>query len=66
MMLVSTDESIYTLNMNEELWNKIRDHIRSVTNFLNNCDEKYTKIKFNSDDNLLLKNIITLWHDNNC
>ena len=36
----------------EELWNKIRDLIRSITKNLNDYDEKYMKIKFDSDDNL--------------
>ena len=34
---------------------KIRDLIRSITNNSENHDEKYMKIKFNSDDDLLLK-----------
>ena len=38
----------------EELWNKIRDLIRSITKNLNDYDEKYMKIKFDSDDNLPL------------
>ena len=38
----------------EELWSKIRDWIRSVTKNLDDNDEKYMKIKFNSDDELPL------------
>ena len=38
------------MKKNEELWNKIRDIIRS--NNLDSYDEKYVKIKFNSDDDL--------------
>ena len=34
---------------------QIRNLITSVTNDSNNYDEKYMEIKFNSDDNLLLK-----------
>ena len=43
-MLVSTDESKDTLRRFEELWSKIRDLIRSVTNNSGNYDEKYTEI----------------------
>ena len=38
----------------EELWNKIRDSITSITKNSNDFDEKYMKIKFNSDDELPL------------
>ena len=31
---------------------KIKDLIESASNYLNNYDEKYMKIKFNSDDDL--------------
>lgn len=32
----------------------------SITNNEDNCDQKYVKIKFHSDENLTLKNIKTL------
>ena len=35
---------------NEELWSIIRDLIRSVTKNSDDYDEKYLKIKFNSDE----------------
>ena len=38
----------------EDLWIKIRDLIRSITKNSNGYDEKYMKIKFNSDDELPL------------
>ena len=49
----------------EELWNQIRDLIRSISNCLHNCklnnpehfDGKYMKMKFNSDDDLPLKTL---------
>ena len=41
--------------MFEELWNIIRDLIRSISNNSDNYDEKYMKIKFNSDNELPLK-----------
>ena len=44
-MLVSTDESKDILKTCEELWNKISNLIRSITNNSDNYDKKYTKIK---------------------
>ena len=41
-----------------ELWIKIRDLIRSITKKSDNYDEKYMKIKFNSDDELPLNKAI--------
>ena len=52
MTQVPTDERKNTLKKFEELWNKIRDLIRSVTNNSDYYDKKYIKIKFNSDDDL--------------
>ena len=50
MMLVPTNESKEKKKY-EELWIKIRDLIRSITKNLYDYDEKYMKIKFDSDDN---------------
>ena len=36
----------------EELWSKIRDLVRSISKNSGGYDEKYMKIKFNSDDKL--------------
>ena len=44
----------------EELWSKIRDLIRSKAKKLDDYDEKYMKIKFNSDDELLLNKTIEI------
>ena len=41
---------VKTLKTYGKLWNRIIDLIRSKTNNSNNYDEKYMKIKFNSDD----------------
>ena len=57
LTLVPTNES---KKKYEELWNKIRDLIRSITKNLIDYDEKYIKIKFDSDDNLPLKKTIKL------
>ena len=37
-----------------ELWNKVTDLTRSITNNSDNHNIKYMKIKFNSDDDLPL------------
>ena len=54
LTLVLTDESKYTLKKYEELWNKIRDLIRSITNNSDNYSKNNMKIKLNSDDDLPL------------
>ena len=55
MRLVDTDESKAGLRKYEELWKKIKSLIRSINSNSDDYDKKYIKIKFNSDDNLLLK-----------
>ena len=47
----------------EEMWSKSKDLIRSRTNNSDDYDEKYTKIKFNSDDDLPLNKI---QYDSSC
>ena len=42
------------------MWSKIRDLIRSITKKSDNYDEKYIKIKFNSDDELPLNKTIEI------
>ena len=42
----------------EELWRKIKDLISSVTKDSDEYEEKYVKIKFNSDDELPLNKMI--------
>ena len=59
-MVVSTDKSKDTLKMYTELWYKIKDLIKSITNASGDYDEKYMKIKFNSDENLPLNKILKL------
>ena len=48
--LVPTNESKEIIIKYENLWSKIRDLIRSITKNSDNYDEKYMKIKFNSND----------------
>ena len=59
LMPVPTSESEEKNKKYEELWSKIRDLIRSITKSSDDYDEKYMKIKFNSDDELPLNK-----HDN--
>ena len=55
LMLFPTDDSNYTLEKYEKMWTKIKDRITSKTNNSDNYDKKYTKIKFNSEDDLELR-----------
>ena len=54
LTLVCTNESEEKTKKCEELWIKIRDLIWSITKNSNDYDEKYMKIKFNSDNELPL------------
>ena len=54
LTLVAADESKGLLKKYKKLWNKIRDLIRSVSNNSDEYHKKYTKIKFNSVDDLPL------------
>ena len=44
----------------EELWCKIKDLIGSISISWDNYGEKYMKIKFNSDDELLVNKMIKI------
>ena len=57
MTLVSTNESKEIIKKYEELWSKIRDLIRSISKYSDDCEEKYMKIVFDSDDLPLNKRI---------
>ena len=74
LKLVPTIESKQKIKKHEELGSRIRDSIRSRTKNWDDYDEKYMKIKFNSDDELPLnKKIVVLsmivvravFHENN-
>ena len=54
MPIVPTDENKDTLKIYGELSSKIRDLLISKTDNSDDYDEKYMKIKFNSDDDLPL------------
>ena len=60
LTLVPTNESKEIIKKYEELWSKIRDLIRSITKNSDDYDEKYMKIKFNSDDELPLNKMIEI------
>ena len=62
LMLVPTNESKEKIKKYEELWIKIGDLIRSITksSYGYEYDEKYMKIKFNSDDELSLNKTIEI------
>ena len=52
---------VKTYNKYEEMWSKIRDLIRSITNNSDDdYDEKYKKSKFNSDKDLPLNKMLLL------
>ena len=56
LTLFLTDESRDRLKIYEKLWSKINDFIvRSTNNNSDDYDEKCTKIKFSSSDDLPLK-----------
>ena len=59
-MLVPNNEGKEKIKKYEELWSKIRDLIRSITKNLDDYDEKYMQIKFNSDDELPLNKMIEI------
>ena len=60
MILVPSNESKETLKQYEELWNKIKDLIRSITSNSDDYHEKYMKIKFDLDENVPLKKTVKL------
>ena len=53
-IVVPINESKEIIKKYEELWSKIRDLIRLKTKNPDDYDEKYMKIKFNSEDELPL------------
>ena len=60
LLLVPTNESKEKIKKYQELWSKIRDLARSITKNSDDYDEKYMKIKFNSDDKLPLNKTIKI------
>ena len=60
LMLVPTNESKEKVKKYEELLIEIRDLIRLIIKNSDDFDEKYMKIKFNSDNELSLNNKIEI------
>ena len=60
LTLVPTNKNKDKLKKYTELWDKIKDLIRLITNTSGDYDEKYMKIKFNSDNNVSLNKILKL------
>ena len=60
LRLGPTNESKEKLKKYEDLWIKVRDLIRSITKNSDDYDEKYIKIKFDSDDELPLNKMIEI------
>ena len=58
--LVSTDKNKKLLIKYTELWDKIKNLIQCNSIKVGKCEEDFTKIKFNSDDNLPLNKILKL------
>ena len=59
-LLVSTNDSKEKTKKYEELWSESRHLIRSLTKSSGNYDEKYMKIKFNSNYELPLNKPIEI------
>ena len=55
-----SDKNKDTSKRYTELWDKIKDLQRSVTNILGGYDKKYIKININSDDNLPINETLKL------
>ena len=60
LTLVPTKKNKEKIKKHEELWSKIIDLIRSITKNSDDYDEKYMKIKCNSDDGLSLNKTIEI------
>ena len=60
LSLFPTNDSKEKVNKYDKLWSKNRDLIRSINKTSNDYDEKYMKIKFNSDDELPLNKMIKI------
>ena len=60
LTLVAANESKEKTKKFEDHWIKITDLIRSITKIYDAYDEKYVKIKFNSDNELSLNKMVEI------
>ena len=60
LTVVPINESKEKIKKYEELWCKIRDLIRSIIKNSDDYDEKYMKVKFNSNDDLPINKMIEI------
>ena len=60
LILFPTDDSEDKLKKYDKLWNKLRDLIRLIRNNSEKHSERSTKSKYNSDDDIHLKDARTL------
>ena len=60
LTLFSTDKNKEVLIKYTELWDKVKNLIKKINHKPDEYDEKYMKIKFNSDDNLSLNKILKI------
>ena len=58
IIFVSTDQNKEILRKYTELWNKIKSLIETINTKPGDYDEESMRIKFNSDDNIPLNNIL--------
>ena len=60
LTLVSKDKNKKVLQKYRELWDRTKNLIEKINDIPGDYEEKYMKIKFNSDDNLPLYKILKL------
>ena len=60
LTVISKDKNKEVLIKYTELWNRIKNLIKKINYKPGDYDEKYMKIKFNSDDNLPLNKILKI------
>ena len=75
MTIFPANESKEIIKKYEKFWSKIRDLIRSISKNSDDYVQKYTKIKFDSDEDLSLNKkmeihnaiivVRTVFHENN-
>ena len=62
LIFASTDKNKKILTTYTELWDKIKNLIGKISDKSSEYEKRFTKIKFNSDDNLPLTKILRLYN----